>query len=37
MSKWTGVTEIGDETKTKATRLRILPCVAINPTSSRSR
>ena len=25
MSKWTGVTEFGDETMTNATRLRIFP------------
>ena len=34
MSKWTGVTEFGDETKTNATRLRILPCLAMIPSSS---
>ena len=40
MSKWTGVTEFGEETKTNATRLRILPrlpCLAIIPDSSWSR
>ena len=37
MSKWTGVTEFGEETKTNATRRRILPCLAIIPASSWSR
>ena len=40
MSKWTGVTEFGEETKTNATRLRILtrlPCLAVIPASSWSR
>ena len=37
MSKWTGVTEFGEETKTNATRLRILPCLAIIPDSRWSR
>ncbi len=29
MSKWTGVTEFGEETKTNATRLRILPRLSL--------
>src|SRR5215472_786206 len=40
MSKWTGVTEFGEETKTNATRLHILaglPCLAVIPDSSWSR
>ena len=34
MSKWTGVTEFGEETKMNATRLRILPCLPTIPGSS---
>src|SRR5262252_9207153 len=37
ISKWTGVTEFGEETKMNATRLRILtrlPRLALNPDSS---
>jgi hypothetical protein len=34
MSKWAGVTEFGEETKTNPTRLSILPCRAAMPGSS---